>query len=155
MATLYIENASQSTQPKDSQKYAGMVPISMFGPPYKIVPDVLQQHPNIAIFFPRSPTKLRIYVFALWTWRSCHKLLWKHAFLLFICAPKKKKKKNMPSSLHFHKAQNAWSLVLYLTFSNVLHKSFCSGQLWNRIWNQWWSPIYRPACKNINNKHFT
>jgi hypothetical protein len=36
MTTLYIEKASQSTQPKDSQKYAGAVPISMFGPPKNI-----------------------------------------------------------------------------------------------------------------------
>jgi hypothetical protein len=32
MTTLYIENASQSTQPMDSQKYMEVVPISMFGP---------------------------------------------------------------------------------------------------------------------------
>jgi hypothetical protein len=31
MTILYIENASQSTQTKDSQKYAGVVHISMFG----------------------------------------------------------------------------------------------------------------------------
>ena len=32
MATLYVKSASQSTHPKDSQKYAGVVSISMFGP---------------------------------------------------------------------------------------------------------------------------
>jgi hypothetical protein len=31
MTTLYIENEFQSTQPKYSKKYAGAVPISMFG----------------------------------------------------------------------------------------------------------------------------
>jgi hypothetical protein len=32
MTTLYIENEFQSTWPKYSKKYAGAVPISMFGP---------------------------------------------------------------------------------------------------------------------------
>ena len=32
MTTLYTGNASQSTQLKDSQKYAEVVTISMFGP---------------------------------------------------------------------------------------------------------------------------
>jgi hypothetical protein len=32
MTTLYIKNASQRTQPKDSQKYVGVVPIRMFEP---------------------------------------------------------------------------------------------------------------------------
>jgi hypothetical protein len=36
MTTLYIENEFQSTWPKYSKKYAGAVPISMFGPNYKI-----------------------------------------------------------------------------------------------------------------------
>ena len=31
MTTLYIEIALQSTQPKDSQKYVGVVLISIFG----------------------------------------------------------------------------------------------------------------------------